>query len=102
MVLFEPKSKVKALKQEVKLNYLKSQEKITINQLRGFLVLSNGFRIKAIDARKTLEIKEHFAIDKWAKLKDSITPEQLEELWLISNHDSDFVLATEELKLFVF
>lgn len=51
--------------------------KIKIAQLGGLLILSNGSRVKVIDARETPYIKERFGIDKFLKLQQS----QLQELW---------------------
>lgn len=80
-------------------------EEIKLFHHREFIILSNGCRIRAIKASQTLPIMERFGIDNWArriKLKDCLTQEQIEELWLSCNHDIDFVLSVEELNLFIF
>ncbi|MFY9222489.1 MAG: hypothetical protein WAQ98_07465 [Blastocatellia bacterium] len=56
---------------------------ITIKRTERGFELSNGCRCKIISPLETFSIKEHFGIDKWAILVETINQEQLQELWLI-------------------
>jgi hypothetical protein len=82
-----------------------SDTKIRLIRYKNFFVMTNSCRIKAIKGIENLPIKERFGIDdwaKWIKLKDCLTQEQVEELWLTTTNDPDFVLSGEDLKLFIF
>lgn len=92
-------------RQICQLDFQQADTEIRLFNYSGFIVLSNGCRIKAIKGIETFPIKERFGIDawaKWLKLKDCLTQDQIEELWLNYKHDSDFVLSKEELGMFIF
>ncbi len=77
---------------EFDFNFTQKDTQIKIIQRNGWLILTNSCRIKAINGVETLLIKERFGIDKWAILRDTITPEQVEELWFSSWHDPEFTV----------
>ena len=54
---------------------------ITMANRNGHIILSNGCRVKIVDGRETLPIKERFGIDKWARLANSLNQEQINQLW---------------------
>lgn len=62
-------------------NFDENDTKIKIAQFGGCLILSNGSRLKSIDAKKLPFIKEKFGLDKHAKLQKDINQSQLLELW---------------------
>lgn len=102
MVLLNPRAEIEEI---CELDFQQSDGEIKLFYHKGFIVLSNGWRIRAIKGIETFPIKERFGIDswaKWVKLKDCLTQAQIEELWLIYNHDSDFILTKEDLFMFVF
>ena len=86
-------------------DFSQADTEIKVFTHNGFIILSNGCRLRAIKAIETLPIKEKFGIDSWAKwlpLKDVLTAEQLEELWLNYKHETDFALSKEDLRMFIF
>ena len=58
-------------------DFTENDIKIKIAQLGGLLILSNGSRVKVIDAKEIPYIKEKFGIEKFLKVQQS----QLQELW---------------------
>lgn len=58
-------------------DFTETDIKIKIAQFGGVLILSNGSRIKVIDAREIPYIKEKFGIEKFLNVQQS----QLQELW---------------------
>lgn len=68
-------------------NFTEQDTEITITNKNGHLVLSNGCRIKLIDGREVLPIKEKFKINKRVKLVNALNQKQINQLWFSYQHD---------------
>ena len=68
-------------------NFTDQDTEITITNKNGHIALSNGCRVKLIDGREVLPIKENMKISKRVKLVNALNQKQINQLWFSYQHD---------------
>jgi len=70
-------------------NFTEQDTEITITHKGNHILLTNGCRVKLIDGREALPIKEKFGISKRAKLTEALNQKQINLLWFSFQHNPE-------------